>query len=59
MLKLKEMQNVGAVKYLVSYYTGKTHPDGSEFYDIKTFSNKRLKDRFVKELTKKEQAHGK
>ena len=49
-LKINEMQNIGHAKYVVNFYTGKTHPDGSEFYDIAIFSNKKKKDRFVKEL---------
>jgi hypothetical protein len=48
------MQNVGKVKYLVNFYDGiQTHKDGSKFFDIKTFSNKKLMERFVKELQKK------
>jgi hypothetical protein len=46
-LKIEEHYNVGKVKYLVSYYTGKKHDDGSDFYDVKAFSNKKFKDRFV------------
>lgn len=46
-LKIKEMFGVGKAKYLVNYYTGKKHEDGSEFYDVRIFKNKRLKDRFI------------
>jgi len=44
------MMNIGTSKYVVNYYTGKKHKDGSDFYDIKTFSNKKDKDNFIKEL---------
>jgi hypothetical protein len=51
MTQINEMQNVGHAKYVVNYHTGKKfHADGSPFYDIAIFSNKRLKDRFVKSL---------
>lgn len=46
-----EMQNVGECRYLVNYHDGvKTHPDGSPFFDVSIFSNKRVKDRFVRKL---------
>ena len=46
-----EMHNIGTVKYVVNYHDGtKKHNDGSAFYDIRTFSNKRLKEQFVKSL---------
>ena len=49
--KYKTMQNVGKVKYLVSFHDGeKTHKDGSEFFDIRTFTNKISFNKFVKEL---------
>lgn len=45
------MQNIGKVKYLVNFHNGvKKHKDGSSFYDIRTFTNKNLFDKFVKEL---------
>lgn len=47
MLKINEMQNVGKAKYIVNYFTGKKHEDGSDFYDIRIFKNKKLKNRFV------------
>lgn len=47
-------QNVGTAKYLVNYYNGvKKHEDGSDFYDIAIFSNKKKLDDFVKELKSK------
>jgi hypothetical protein len=51
MKKYRIMYNVGKVKYLVNYHDGtKFHKDGSEFFDIATFSNKRKFIKFVKEL---------
>ena len=50
MLKINEMMNVGKAKYLVSYFTGGKYPDGSDFYAIAIFKNKKNKDAFVKQL---------
>jgi hypothetical protein len=51
--KYRIQYNVGKVKYLVSYHDGiKTHEDGSEFYDIQTFTNKKKMNDFVKKLSK-------
>lgn len=45
--------NVGKVKYVVSYHNGvSTHKDGSRFFDIKTFKNKKLMNKFITELKK-------
>lgn len=46
-LKIREHHNVGKAKYVVSYYTGKKHNDGSDFYDIRIFSNLKYKNRFI------------
>lgn len=51
-LKIDEQYNVGHAKYVVNYYTGQKHADGSEFYNIAIFRNKRVKDRFIRELKK-------
>lgn len=51
-MKIKEHQNVGRAKYVVIYYNGKKHKDGSDFYDIAIFSNKKKKNAFIKELQK-------
>ena len=52
-MKITEHQNVGKVKYLVSYHDGtKFHKDGSEFFDIATFRNKKKKDAFITQLAK-------
>jgi len=43
--------NVGKAKYVVNHHDGeKTHPDGSPFYDIAMFSNKRAFEAFQKAL---------
>lgn len=46
-LKINEMYGIGHAKYVVNYYTGKKHQDGSDFYDIRIFRNKQLKNRFI------------
>jgi len=53
MKKYNIMFNVGCIKYLVNYHDGiKTHKDGSPFYDIATFKNKKKLDSFENELLK-------
>lgn len=43
--------NVGRAKYVVNYHDGsKTHKDGSPFYDIDIFSNRKDFDKAVKKL---------
>jgi hypothetical protein len=45
------MQNVGSAKYVVSFHDGvKTHKDGSMFYDVRIFTNKRKMEQFTREL---------
>ena len=52
--RYREQHGVGKAKYTVSFHDGKkTHKDGSPFYDIKTFKNKKALDDFIKELEKK------
>lgn len=49
----RTMMNVGTVKYVVDYHDGvKTHPNGSPFYDIATFSNKKVRDKYLRNLEK-------
>jgi hypothetical protein len=43
MLKINEMYGVGRAKYVVNYFTGKKHQDGSDFYDIRIFKNEKFK----------------
>jgi hypothetical protein len=45
--------NVGKVKYLVSFHNGtSTHDDGSPFFDIRSFSNKKKLKSFTDGLEK-------
>lgn len=45
------MLNVGTAKYVVNYCTGeKTHSDGSFFFDMAIFSNKRKANVFIRSL---------
>jgi hypothetical protein len=45
------MDNVGRARYTVNTHDGEsTHPDGSPFYGIAIFHNKRKRDRFVRDL---------
>lgn len=45
------MMNVGKAKYLVNFHDGvTTHNDGSPFYDIAIFSNKRKQNQFINGL---------
>jgi len=49
-MKYTIQHNIGKVKYLVSYYGGiKKHADGSDFWDIACFSNKKKMARFIAE----------
>ena len=43
--------NIGNAKYVVNYFDGvKSHKDGSPFYDIKIYKNKKKEEAFIKEL---------
>jgi hypothetical protein len=45
--------NIGKVKYTVSTHDGEqTHSDGSPFYGIATFSNKKKRDAYIQDLKK-------
>ena len=49
-----ERHNVGRAKYVVNYHDGvKTHPDGSKFFDIAIFKNKKKLKAFKDELINK------
>lgn len=54
-MKYYEQFNVGrTAKYVVNYHVpGKTHQDGSEFYDIAIFHNRKAKDAFIASLLKR------
>jgi len=46
-----EQYGIGKTKYSVSYHDGtSTHKDGSDFYHIALFSNKKAFARFIKDL---------
>jgi hypothetical protein len=46
-----EQQNIGKAKYVVNWHDGvQKHNDGSDFFDIRIFSNKVKKDRFIRAL---------
>lgn len=54
MKEFNEMQNVGKAKYVVNHHDGvKQRPDGSPFFDISIFSNKRKKGGFVAGLMRR------
>jgi len=45
------MDNIGKAKYTVNCHDGiKTHRDGSPFFDINIFKNKKKRNAFVKQL---------
>lgn len=45
------MDGIGSAKYTVNFYDGKkTHRDGSPFYDIRTFKNKKDMLNFIQDL---------
>jgi hypothetical protein len=45
-------QNIGEAKYIVSYHDGvKKHKDGSKFFDVRIFKNKKDLKEFTKTLT--------
>jgi len=45
------MDNVGRARYTVNFHDGEAaHADGSPFYGVRIFSNKKFRDRFVREL---------
>lgn len=47
------IQNVGRAKYIINYHDGvKKHKDGSDFFDINIFSNKKDFFRRMDELQK-------
>tara|TARA_S200002703_G_scaffold159548_1_gene173412 strand:- start:323 stop:508 length:186 start_codon:yes stop_codon:yes gene_type:complete len=44
-------QNIGKAKYCLNYHDGKTeHKDGSPFFDIYIFTNKKKLEAKIKEL---------
>ena len=54
MKRYHTMNRVGKVKYLVCYHDGnKKHKDGSDFFDIATFKNKKKLNGFISALVSK------
>ena len=49
-----ERHNVGKAKYVINYHDGlKKHPDGSPFFDIAIFKNKKKLKEFKDDLISK------
>jgi hypothetical protein len=45
------MENVGRARFVVNFHDGrKRHADGSEFFDVRVFRNKRKLVQFVRSL---------
>jgi len=44
-------ENIGKAKYVVNFHDGFCeHPDGSPFYEIRLFSNKKERNKFISKL---------
>ena len=52
-MKVNIQNNIGNAKYVVSYYKGKKHKDGSDFYDTAIFKSKVKMGRFIDNLKKR------
>jgi hypothetical protein len=51
MKTITTQDNIGNAKYAVFFHDGKqTYEDGSAFFDIRTFKNKKKRDLFIKSL---------
>lgn len=49
--RFNTMTNIGRVKYVVNYHDGiKKHNDGSDFFDMATFKNKKKFNEFIQSL---------
>ncbi len=49
--KFHVMYGIGKCKYVVNHHDGeKTHPDGSAFYDVSIFKNKKKLAAFISGL---------
>lgn len=58
MKRFRIMYNIGRCKYVVYYHNGeKKHKDGSDFFDLEIFSNKKKLNEFTKQLTKEGYFH--
>ncbi len=48
-----QQDNIGRAKYTVNFHNGiDTHKDGSPFFAIKIYRNKRKLNKFISELNK-------
>ena len=48
----RTQDGIGRAKYTVSFHDGHSaHNDGSPFFDMKIFSNKRKRDQFLRQLS--------
>ena len=48
------MDGIGKCKYTVNWHDGvKTYKDGSPFFDIRIFSNKKKRNQFISQLISK------
>lgn len=45
-------ENIGKAKYVINFFDNKFYKDGSKFFDIKVFSNKKKLNKFIKKLLK-------
>lgn len=51
MKKFNIITNIGKAKYVVNFHNGvKTHKDGSQFFDMRIFKNKKDLAKFTNEL---------
>lgn len=51
MKKFYVQMNVGMAKYCVNYHNGTSkHADGSEFFELQIFKNKKQFDKFIATL---------
>lgn len=51
MKRFNTQMNIGKAKYVVNFHDGeKKHRDGSDFFDIEIFKNKRLFEKFINGL---------
>lgn len=58
MTVFKEQHSIGRSRYTIAYHDGiKKHRDGSEFFDLKIFSNKVELQKFKNELLSKNYDH--
>lgn len=58
MKRFNTQTNIGKAKYVVNHHDGeKKHKDGSDFFDIAIFKNKRLFTKFVNDLKRQGYAY--